>query len=108
MLDIGHTKLVEQHIKLSDDQPFRKPYRTIPPGLIEEGREHLQEMMDAGAIRDSESLYSSKFVIVWMKDGSIRFCVDFRKLNNHTIKDAHAISCIEDSLHLLAGTNYFL
>ena len=45
-------------------------------------------------------------MIVWKKDGSIRFIVDFRKLNNHTIKDALAIPCIEDSLHLLVGTKY--
>ena len=51
-----------------------------PPGFIEEVREHLQEMIDAGAIRDSESPYSSNMVIVRKKDGSIRFCVDFRKL----------------------------
>ena len=107
LLDIGHTKLVEHHIKLSDDQPFKEPHRRIPPGLIEEVREHLQEMMDAGAIRDSESPYSSNVVIVRKKDGSIRFCVDFRKLNNRTIKDAYAIPRIEDSLHLLAGTKYF-
>ena len=49
----------------------------IPSGLIEEVREHLLEMMDAGAIRDSESPYSSNLVIVRKKDGSIRFCVDF-------------------------------
>ena len=107
LLDIGHTKLVEHHIKLSDDQPFKEPRRRIPPGLIEEFREHLQEMMDAGAIRDSESPYPSNVVIVRKKDGSILFCVDFRKLNNHTIKDAYAIPHIQDSLHLLAGTKYF-
>ena len=38
------------------------------PRLIEEGRDHIQEMMDAGPIRDSESLYSSIVVIVWKKD----------------------------------------
>ena len=65
-------------------------------------------MMDAGAIRDSESPYLSNVVKMRMKDGSIRFCVDFRKkLNNRTIKDAYAIPRIEDCLHLLAGTKYF-
>ena len=63
--------------------------------------------MDAGAIRDSESPYSSNVVIVRKKDGSIRFFVDFRKLNNHTINDAYAIPSIKDSLNLLAGTKYF-
>ena len=67
----------------------------MPPGLIKEVIEHLQEMMDAGAIRVSESPYSSNVVIVQKKDGSIRFCVDFRKLNDHTIKEAYAIPRIK-------------
>ena len=95
LLDIGRPKLVEHHIRLSDDQSFKELHCRMPPGLIEEIREHLQEMMDAGAIRDSESPYSSNVVIVQKKDGSIRFCVDFRKLNDHTIKEAYAIPHIK-------------
>ena len=105
--DIGHTQLVEHHIKLNNEEPFKEPYRRIPPALIEEVREHIQEMLQAGAIRNSESPYSSNVVIVRKKDGSIRFCVDFRKLNIGTVQDAYAIPRIEDSLHLLAGTKYF-
>ena len=78
-----------------------------PPVFIEEVREHLQEMMDVEAIRNSEWSYSSNVTIVPKKDGSIGFCVDSRKLNNSTIKDDYAIPCIEDSLHLLAGTKHF-
>ena len=64
-------------------------------------------MIEAGAIKESKSPYSSNAVIVRKKDGSIRFCVDFRKLNNKTIKDAHAIPRVEESLHILAGSKYF-
>lgn len=64
-------------------------------------------MLKAGALRECESPYSSNVVIVRKKDGSIRFCVDFRKLNRRTVKDAYAIPRIEDSLHLLAGARYF-
>ena len=106
-MDIGHTNLVEHHIKLDKEEPFKDPHRRIPPGLISEVREHLQEMLDAGVIRNSESPFSSNVVIVRKKDGTIRLCVDFRKLNNRTIKDAYAIPRIEDSLHLLAGSKYF-
>ena len=104
---MGHTKLVEHQIKLSNQEPFKEPYRRIPPGLTEEVREHLQEMLQAGVIRDSESPFSSNVVIVQKKDRTIRFCVDFRKLNNRTIQDAYAIPRIEYSLHLLAGTKFF-
>lgn len=94
---IGHTKLVDHHIKLSNEEPFKEPYRRIPPALKEEVREHIQEMLQAGAIRSSESHYSSNVVIVRKKNGSIRFCVDFRKLNSRTISDAYAIHRIDDS-----------
>ncbi len=105
--DIGHTNLVEHHITLDNEQPFKEPHRKIPPALFEEIREHLNEMLSTGAIRDSESPYSSNVVIVRKPDGSIRFCVDYRKLNNRTVKDAYAIPRIEDTLHLLAGSKYF-
>ena len=62
---------------------INEPHHRIPPGFIEEVREHLLEMMHAGAIRDSEIPYSSNVVKVQKKDGSICFYVDFRKLNNH-------------------------
>ena len=74
---------------------------------MEEVREHLQDIIDVGEIRNSESPYSSNVVIALKKDGSVCFCVDLRKLNNHIVKDAYAISHIDDSLHLLAGTKYF-
>lgn len=105
--DIGHTDLVKHQIKLEKEEPFKEPYRRIPPGLIQEVQEHLEEMLKAGAIRESESPYSSNVVIVRKKDGSIRLCVDFRNLNSHTVKDAYAMPRIEDSLQLLAGARYF-
>ena len=63
--------------------------------------------MAAGAVRPSQSTYSSKVVIAQKKDGSISFCVDLRKLDNKTVKDAFAIPWVEVSLHLLAGAIYF-
>ncbi|MCG8032787.1 MAG: reverse transcriptase, partial [Candidatus Thiodiazotropha taylori] len=92
---------------MTDNEPFKDPARRIPPALFQEVKEHLKEMIEAGAIRPSHSPYSSNVVIVRKKDGTIRFCVDFRKLNNKTIKDAYAIPRVEDSLHLLAGARYF-
>ena len=51
--DLGRTDLVEHEIKLTDDTPFKEPYRRIPPGLYEEVRQHLKEMIEAGAIQPS-------------------------------------------------------
>ena len=58
-------------------------------------------MLDIGAIRHSCSLWASAVVIVWKKDGSLRFCIDLRHLNSHTIKDAYSLPQIEESLDCL-------
>ena len=105
--DLGHTDLVQHEIKLTDEKPFKEPFRRISPALIDEVREHINEMLAAEAIRPSQSPFSSNVVIVRKKDGTIRFCIDFRKLNQRTINDAYAIPRIEDSLHLLAGSKFF-
>ena len=105
--DLGCTNLVEHEIKLKDETPFKEAYRRIPPSLIQELREQLREMLDIGAIRNSKSPFSSNDVIDLKKDGRIRFCIDYWKLNQRTVTDAYAIPRIDDTLHLLAGAKYF-
>ena len=105
--DLGHTNLVKHEIKLTEEKPFQEPFCRISPAMIEEVREHIAEMLEADAIRPSQSPFSSNVVLVRKKDGSLRFCIDFHKLNLRTVKDAQAIPRIEDSLHLLVGSKYF-
>ena len=106
-IDLCHTDLVRHEINLADKTPFKEPVRRISPALFEEVREHISEMLEAEAIRPSQSPYSSNVVVVRKKDGTIRLCIDFRKLNLRTIKDAYPIPRIEDSLHLLVGSRFF-
>ena len=105
--DLGFTDLVKHEINLTDETPFKEPYRRIPPALFEEVREHLKEMLDAGAIRESQSPFSSNVVLVRKKDGSLRFCIDYRKLNNRTVKDAYYLPRIEETIDTLSGSKYF-
>ena len=107
LTDLGNCDLVKHEIHLKDETPFKEPHRRIPPAIFQEVREHLKEMLEAGAIKPSASPYSSNVVIVRKKDGSIRFCVDFRKLNSRTNTDAYAIPRVDDTLHLLSGAKYF-
>ena len=105
--DLGKADTVKHEINLTDDTPFKDPYRRIPPALYDEVRVHLKEMLDAGAIRDSQSSFSSNVVLVRKKDGSLRFCIDFRKLNSRTIRDAYTLPRIDDTIDTLIGAKYF-
>lgn len=70
-------------------------------------RKHLQELLDSGIIWESESQFASPIVVVRKKDGSIRLCIDFRKLNLQTIKDAYALQKLEETFFALAGSKWF-
>ena len=102
--DLGYTRLVEHEINLTDDQPYTEPYRRIPPSMLHEVREHLREMLEIGAIREFSSPYSSNLVLVRKSDGSLRLCIDNRGVNRKTIKDAHSLPRIEDTLDCLSGS----
>ena len=65
---------------------------------------HLHEMLDIGAIRKSHSPWASIVVLVWKNDGSLRFCVDLRKLNNWMVKDAYLLPNIDETLNSLQGS----
>ena len=97
-LELGKTAKVKHEIKLSNPVPFKDRYRRIPPHEFEEVQNHLQDMLKVGAIRKSVSPWASPVVLVRKKDGSLRFCIDLRKLNSQTIKDAYSLPRIEESL----------
>ena len=106
-LDLGRTDLVKHHIQLDDYTPIKDRYRRIPPHQYEEVRKHLEEMLDIGAIRRSNSPWASPVVLVRKKDGSLRFCIDLRKLNAWTVKDAYSLPHIEDTLESFNGACIF-
>ena len=62
--ELGHTKLIKHEIKLLNDKPFKERYRRIPPQQFEEVRKHLEEMVNIGAIRKSQSPWASAIVLV--------------------------------------------
>ena len=64
-------------------------------------------MLQIGAIRRSNSPWASAIVLVRKKDGALRFCIDLRKLNERTVKDAYSLPRIEDSLDSLNGSCIF-
>lgn len=70
--DIGSTDKVHHYIELIDPTPFKQKYRRIPPVMIEEFRQHIQELLAAGIIRPSHSPFSSTVVLVKKHDESLR------------------------------------
>ena len=64
-------------------------------------------MLEAGAVRECQSPFSSNVVLVRKKDGLLRFCIDFRKLNSRTIKDAYTLPRIDDTIDTLLGAKFF-
>ena len=106
-LDLGKTALIEHKIKLTNQTPFKERYRCIPPHMYDDVRAHMQEMLDIGAIHKSHSPWASVVVLVHKKDGGLRFCIDLRKLNEQTIKDAYSLPQIDKTLDSLQGSQRF-
>ncbi|PIK44251.1 putative thy-1 membrane glycoprotein isoform X1 [Apostichopus japonicus] len=79
----------------------------IPPKLYKEVKEQLQVMLDKGVIKESYSPWAAPMVLVKKGDGTIRICVDYRKLNDKTRKDAFPLPRIHESLNALSKAKLF-
>ncbi len=105
--DMGRTGLVKHTIGTGDQRPVRLPPRRLPIAKQEIEKEEVQKMLDRGVIGPCQSSWASPVVLVTKKDGTTRFCVDYRKLNDVTKKDAYPLPRIDDTLDALHGSMYF-
>ena len=105
--DVGRTQLAQHQIYTGDCSPIRQPPRRMPAARKEETRKLLQDMLRNDTIQPSSSPWASPIVLVQKKDGSFRFCVDYRKLNAVTRKDAYPLPRIDDTLDTLSGAHWF-
>ena len=104
--DLGCTPL-NQHTIETEGPLLCQPYRHQNPAVRQEEMAQVQQMLSSGVIRPSNSPWASPVVMVKKKDGSLRFCVDYRQLNAATVKDAHPIPHIDDLLEALHGARWF-
>ena len=94
-------------IPLTSDVPIRRRMYNLPFSSKEVVEKEIQVMLDLEIIEPSKSPYSSPVVLVRKKDGSCRFCIDFRGLNKITVFDAEPIPNVEDLFVRLAHSRFF-
>ena len=105
--DLGKVESVQHEIKTGDAVPIKQPPRRLPVHMQEEVDKHVESMIQKGVVQPSSSPWASPVVLVKKKDGTTRFCIDYRKLNDITVKDAYPLPLIDQSLDHLAGAKWF-
>lgn len=105
--DLGYTEKISHEIHLVDDVPVTQAYRRIPPTQYKEVREHITQLLKKGVIKESTSAYASPIVLVRKTDNSLRLCVDYRRLNAKTRRDAFPLPRIDESFDALHGARFF-
>ena len=84
----------------------RRPYR-IPLAKREFAENEIKAMAEKRLIEPSHSAWSAPAVLVPKRDGTPRFCIDYRRLNQLTIPDSHPLPRIDDTLDALGGSCWF-
>ena len=105
---LGEIAATEHRIELTDGT---KPRRSMPyrqgPATRTKAEHEIRKMLDAGVIEPETSEWASSIVLVPKKDGSLRFSVDYRRLNAKTIPDAYPFARIDDVLDSLRDEEIF-
>jgi len=105
---LGAISATEHRIEL---EPGTRPIRSMPyrqgPAMREKAGAEIRKMLDAGVIEPASSEWASPVVLVPKKDGSLRFCVDYRRLNAKTVGDSYPLPRIDDCLDSLGDAAIF-
>lgn len=88
------------------DAPIKQRYYPVSPALQQQIDQELDQMLEAGVVEPSKSAWSSPILLVKKKDGTFRFCVDFRRLNKVTERDAYPLPYVSDTLDKLRNAKY--
>jgi len=106
--EIGRPANVEPFdIDTSDAKPINIRPHAHSPRDLEKIKKFIDENLKNGVISESESPWSFPLVLAQKPDGSTRVCVDYRALNQITLKDAHLIPRIDESLLRFFGMRWF-
>lgn len=105
--DIGYADGLQMSIELNDQVPVHSSYMAVPKPLLQEVKDYVNNLLNKQWIRKSTSQYTSPVVCVRKKDGTLRLCVDYRRLNAKTIPNQHPIPRVQDALDSLGDSKWF-
>ena len=104
---LGRSSKLCHSIDTGSAPPIRQHVRRIPPAQRTLVKDLLDDMLHKNIIQPSQSPWASPIVLARKKDGSVRFCVDYRKMNEVTRKDAYPLPRINDTLETLSDSKIF-
>ena len=105
--DLGSFTGIEHSIDTADAKPVKQRMRRTPACFADEEEAHLKKMLEAGVIQESTSEWASSPVLIRKRDGSVRYCIDYREVNKATVKDTFPLPLVDDCLDTLAGNVWF-
>lgn len=105
--DLGRTNLAQHNIDTGENRPFKQQLRPQPRAHLATIDQLVNDMQNQGIIEPCQSEWGSNIVLVKKKDGTVRFCVDYRRLNDITQKDVYPLPRIETCLDTLSNAAWF-
>ena len=99
---------ITHKIQLKDGSvPYSRPLRRMSTQELDELKKQIQEYLDSGRLRPSESPWGTNVIFAKKKDGSLRFCVDYRGLNDATVRNSYPLPHTDDLFDRLQGARYY-
>ena len=105
--DLGRTNVLKHKVNTGDAPPIHQQARRMPYHQRETVKKMLDDMLQQDVIEASSGPWSSPIVLARKKDGTLRFCVDFRRINDVTKKEVHPLPRIDETLDMLGGAKWF-
>lgn len=105
--DMGRTRVLQHTIDTGDNRPVREPLRRHPQAHLDFIDAEVDKLLKLGIVEPSASPWSSNIVLVRKKSGQLCMCVDYRRVNAVTYKDAYPIPKIDACLDALGGSKLF-
>ena len=106
-MDLGTCSLIQHKINTGSAAPIRQPLRRTPKGFEGEEEKYLQQQLATGVFVPSSSAWASPVCLVRKRDNTVRWCVDYRRLNDVTVMDAYPLPRIDTCLDCLSTAKYF-